>query len=54
MMGLLQGTGPDEFHMQTTRSSQKVQNLLVYPTAEIAVSDKQGYVILTRTAEVAG
>lgn len=52
MMGLLQGAGPDEFYMQTTRSSQKVQNLLAYPTAEIAVSDKQGYVILTCTAEV--
>ncbi len=52
MMGLLQGAGLDELYMQTTRSSQKVKNLLAYPTAEIAVSDKQGYVILTCTAEV--
>lgn len=52
MMGLLQGAVLDELYMQTTRSSRKVKNLLAYPTAEIAVSDKQGYVILTCTAEV--
>lgn len=52
MMGLLQDAGLDELYMQTTRGSQKVQNLLAYPTAEIAVSDKQGYVVLTCTAEV--
>lgn len=42
MMGLLQGARLDELYMQTTRSSQKVQNLLARPIAEIAVSDKQG------------
>lgn len=52
MMGLLQGAGPDELYMQTTRSSQKVKNLLTHSAAEIAVSDKQGYVILTCSAEV--
>lgn len=52
MMGLLQGAGLDELYMQTTRGSQKAQNLLTYPTAEIAVSDKQGYVVLTCTAKV--
>lgn len=52
MMGLLQGAGLDELYMQTTRSSQKVKNLRARPIAEIAVSDKQGYVILNCAADV--
>lgn len=31
MMGLLQGARLDELYIQTTRSSQKVQNLLAAP-----------------------
>ena len=52
MMGLLQGATLDELYMQTTRSSQKVQNLTGVPAAEIAVSDKRGYVILSCAVEV--
>lgn len=52
MMGLLQGATLGELYMQTTRSSQKVQNLAAVPTAEIAVSDKRGYVILSCACEV--
>ena len=52
MMGLLQGATANEIFMQTDRKSQKVKNILENSATEIAVSNKQGYVILSCIAEI--
>lgn len=52
MMGLLQGASADEVYMQANRTSQKVLNIEKNPCAEVAVSNRQGYVILECEAKV--
>lgn len=52
MMGLLKNAAVDEFYMMTTRGSQKEKNIAENHIAEVAVSDKRGYVILSCTVEV--
>lgn len=52
MMGLLQNATLKELYMQANRDSQKVKNIQETPTAEIAVSNNYGYVILTCTVKL--
>lgn len=52
VISLLTGSTLTELFMQCSRKSQKVQNLLENPTAEIAVTNGQGYVVLTCEAQV--
>lgn len=52
VISLLSGSGINEVLMQCNRNSQKAKNLLAYPTAEIAITNGRGFVVLTCTAEV--
>ncbi len=52
VISLLGGSGVNEVFMQCNRNSQKAKNLLAHPTAEIAITNGRGSVILTCTAEV--
>ncbi len=52
VISLLSGSGVNEVFMQCNRNSQKVKNLLKHPTAEIAITNGRGSVILSCSAEV--
>lgn len=52
VISLLSGSGIKEVFMQCNRNSQKAKNLLAHPTAEIAITNGRGFVVLTCTAEV--
>lgn len=52
VISLLAGSDADELFMQCDRQSQKVKNLLACNQAEIAVTNGQGFVVLTCTGEV--
>lgn len=52
VISLLKGSGTDELFMQCSRSSQKAKNLLACNQAEVAITNGQGFVVLTCEGEV--